>query len=437
MTNWLLLIVCLSIACQDVTSAIHQRKSSKNLEHSMNVIHEWKYIDYDFGSDEKRQAAIQSGEYDYTKNYPFDVDQWHNKTFLAVIRYDGVPSSLNVISEKIGNGGCLLQPYPDWSWANYKDCSGIVSAYKIAIDKFDRLWVLDSGLINNIQLMCSPKLLAFDLNTSKLLKQIEIPHNIAVNASTGMGGPVSLVVQAMDPMNTTVYIADDRGDALIIYQNSDDSFHRLTSKTFDNDLRYSELAVAGESFTVHDGIFGMALSPVTNNLYYSPLTSHSLYYVNMEPFMKSQYEENNIEYEGIQDIFNTQSSAKVMSKNGVLFFGLVNNSAIGCWNEHQPLQRQNMDMVAQNEKTLQMIISMKIIQNLAYSGRMNRIHKNEYMLALSNRMQKIVNNDFNFDEVNFRILGANVNNLIKNTRCAKSNNQNNNQNKYKNQAHLN
>ena len=44
----------------------------------------------------------------------------------------------------------------------------------------------------------------------------------------------------------------------------------------------------------------------------------------------------------IQDIFNTQSSAKVMSKNGVLFFGLVNNSAIGCWNEHQPLQRQNM-----------------------------------------------------------------------------------------------
>ena len=48
----------------------------------MNVIHEWKYIDYDFGSDEKRQAAIQSGEYDYTKNYPFDVDQWHSKIFI-------------------------------------------------------------------------------------------------------------------------------------------------------------------------------------------------------------------------------------------------------------------------------------------------------------------------------------------------------------------
>lgn len=82
MTNWLLLIVCLSVACQDVTSAIHQKKSSKNLEHSMNVIHEWKYLDYDFDSNEKKQAAIQFGEYDYTKNYPFDVDQWHGKIFV-------------------------------------------------------------------------------------------------------------------------------------------------------------------------------------------------------------------------------------------------------------------------------------------------------------------------------------------------------------------
>ena len=45
-------------------------------------MHEWKYIDYDFGSEEKRQAAIQSDEYDHTKNYPFDVDQWRGKIFL-------------------------------------------------------------------------------------------------------------------------------------------------------------------------------------------------------------------------------------------------------------------------------------------------------------------------------------------------------------------
>ena len=53
-----------------------------SLKNSLKVMHEWKYMDYDFGNEEKRQAAIQSGEYDHTKNYPFDVDQWRGKIFL-------------------------------------------------------------------------------------------------------------------------------------------------------------------------------------------------------------------------------------------------------------------------------------------------------------------------------------------------------------------
>lgn len=42
-----------------------------------------------------------------------------------------------------------------------------------------------------------------------------------------------------------------------------------------------------------------------------------------------------------QDILNTQSFGKVVSKNGVLFLGLVGNSGIACVNEHQVLQRES------------------------------------------------------------------------------------------------
>ncbi|XP_003695161.3 major royal jelly protein 2 isoform X2 [Apis florea] len=425
MIKWVFMVACLGITCQGATV---RENSAKNLENSLNIIHEWKYIDYDFGSDERRQAAIQSGEYDYRRNYPFDVDQWRDKTFVTVLRYDGVPSSLNVISEKNGNGGRLLQPYPDWSFTKYKDCSGIVSAYNIAIDKFDRLWVLDSGLINNTQPMCSPKLLVFDLNASKLLKQVHIPHDVAVNSTTGKGGLVSLVVQAESSMNTLVYIADHSGDGLIVYQNSDDSFHRLASNTFDYDPRYTKMTIEGESFTMQDGIYGMALSPVTNNLYYSPLSSRSLYYVNTKPFLKSQYGGNNVQYKGVQDIFNTQSTAKAVSKNGILFFGLVNNTAVGCLNEHQPIQKENTDMVAQNEETLQMIVGMKIKELLPHIAiiNINNVINNEYMLVLSNRMQKILNNDLNINDINFRILIGGVSDLLENTRCANSNIQNGN-----------
>lgn len=89
-------------------------------------------------------------------------------------------------------------------------------------------------------------------------------------------------------------------------------------------------------------------------------------------------------------------------------------------------------MVAQNDRTLQMIAGMKIKEELPHFVGSNKPVKDEYMLVLSNRMQKIVNDDFNFDDVNFRILGANVNDLIMNTRCANSDNQNNNQNKHNN-----
>lgn len=85
-------------------------------------------------------------------------------------------------------------------------------------------------------------------------------------------------------------------------------------------------------------------------------------------------------------------------------------------------------MVAQNKETLQMIIAMKILEDLQQFGKINRTQRNEYMLVLSNRIQKIVNNDFNFDEINFRILKANVNDLIRNTRCANNDIQNNNKN---------
>ncbi|XP_043784589.1 major royal jelly protein 4-like [Apis laboriosa] len=432
MTKLLLLVACLGIACQNIRGAVVRENSSrKNLTNTLNVIYEWKHIDYDFGSDERRQTAIESGEYDRTKNYPSDVDQWHDKTFVTMLRYNGVPSSLNVVSDKTGNGGPLLQPYPDWSFAKYEDCSGIVSAHKIAIDEYERLWVLDSGLVND-QSMCSPKLLAFNLNTSQLLKQVEIPHNVAVNTITGKGRLVSLTVQAMDSVNTTVYMADNGDDALIVYQNADDSFHRLSSHNHNS----RSDKISQENLTlqeVDNRVSGMALSPVTNNLYYSHLSSQNLYYVNTESLMNSQNQGNDVQYERVQDIFNSQLSVKAVSKNGVLLFGFANNT-LGCWNEHQSLDRQNIDVVAQNE-TLQMIVSMKVKQNPPQSGRINNTQRNEYLLVLSNRMQNMLNNNLNLEHMNFRILGTNVNDLIRNSRCANSDNQDNNQhNRNHNQA---
>lgn len=75
-----------------------------------------------------------------------------------------------------------------------------------------------------------------------------------------------------------------------------------------------------------------------------------------------------------------------------------------------------------------MIAGMKIKEELPHFVGSNKPVKDEYMLVLSNKMQKIVNNDFNFNDVNFRILGANVKELMRNTHCANFNNKNNQKN---------
>lgn len=87
------------------------------------------------------------------------------------------------------------------------------------------------------------------------------------------------------------------------------------------------------------------------------------------------------------------------------------------------------DIVARNE-TLQIVVGMKIKQNLPQSGKVNNTQRNEHLLALTNKKQDVLNNNLNLEHVNFQILDANVNDLIRNSRCANSDNQDNNQHNY-------
>lgn len=79
------------------------------------------------------------------------------------------------------------------------------------------------------------------------------------------------------------------------------------------------------------------------------------------------------------------------------------------------------EVVAKNKETLQAIIGLKVKTKLPIIPIV--IHGfpvvYEYVLAASNRMQKLFHG-FDFNEVNFRILTANVDDLIKNTRCTPS-----------------
>lgn len=80
--NWWL-ILYFGIVCQTITKAHYYSRHFK--ANALKVVYQWKYFDYNFGSNERRQAAIQSGKYNYKNNFPIDVDRWHGKVYKVLI----------------------------------------------------------------------------------------------------------------------------------------------------------------------------------------------------------------------------------------------------------------------------------------------------------------------------------------------------------------
>lgn len=58
----------------------------------------------------------------------------------------------------------------------------------------------------------------------------------------------------------------------------------------------------------------------------------------------------------------SQSAAQAMDRNGVLFYGLMSETAIGCWNSKnfQEFGGNNLDILVSNQETLQFASGLKV-----------------------------------------------------------------------------
>lgn len=54
---------------------------------------------------------------------------------MTAVKNKGVPASLMTVTDKMGKGGPLLRPYPNWSWyENINDkCDGIIGVYRVYV----------------------------------------------------------------------------------------------------------------------------------------------------------------------------------------------------------------------------------------------------------------------------------------------------------------
>ncbi|KFB53641.1 AGAP004549-PA-like protein [Anopheles sinensis] len=391
---------------------------------------EWKAADFVFPSETARNEALSSGRYVPENCIPLDMDVDYSnparsRLFVTIPRFvTGIPYTLGRVSRTQGPSGPLIEPYPNAAIQERPEnnnCQGIVSVFRVKIDECNRLWVLDTGKIGENRI-CLPQLVVFDMKTDQIIHRYQIPADQLVCELSLL---VNLLVDVQDPsplgscQNTKVYMADVTASAMIVYDMARGKSWRITNKQMYPNPDYGTFTISNESFDLMDGIVAMAMSPriPSDNVVFSgygqnsnwrPSSDRLLYFHALasltENAVRASVLHNDTMWEADVEaqprafrpigIRPSQSVAEAMDSNGNLFFGLLSQNAIACWDSTTPYNPANMRIVSQNSEKLQFPSGVKIVRNRKGV---------EELWVLTCRFQKVMTGSLNTNQTNFRI----------------------------------
>lgn len=179
-----------------------------------------------------------------------------------------------------------MRPYPSWDWhanpeALQPDCTRLMSVYRIWVDECDRLWVLDSGVVNatiQINPVCPPKILVFDLRTDQPIFSYEFPPDQVKEDSLHS----NLVVDIRNGRcnDAHAYITDVWRFGITVFSLAKGRSWRISHHFFYPTPEACDYTLNGLNFQWTDGVFGMSLSPINEPpdrlLFFHPMSSYGV-----------------------------------------------------------------------------------------------------------------------------------------------------------------
>ncbi|XP_076623551.1 yellow-e3 [Colletes latitarsis] len=390
----------------------------------LKSIYEWKRLEFAFPNEIARQTAIKNGQFIPGAPVPIDVDVYNgghmSRIFVSVPRFqDGVPVTLGYVTdEQTAAGNPIIAPYPNWDYNAIGSCDSITSVYRMQIDECGRLWVLDTGKLGD-KWVCQPQLLVFSLDTNQLIHRYRFPRDRYKDDSLY----VTVAVDIRDAVDreckdTFAYIADVTGFALLVYDYRNSRSWKIVNNLFYPYPPYGTFNIRDDTFDLMDGILGLALGPLRNGdriLYFHSLASRVEGWVATSVIRNYTLFRDNPEaaprsFVPFKMERSSQSAAEAMDRNGVLFFGLLSDLAIGCWNSNSYPEygARNNEILVTNPETLQFPSGLKIVTSK--KGR-----QEIWILTVS--FQKYMSGSLNSNETNFRIQAGFLEELVRGTKC--------------------
>ncbi|XP_055372763.1 protein yellow-like isoform X2 [Condylostylus longicornis] len=391
------------------------------IDNPFEIIYQWKYLDFEFNTYQRRKLAISRSEYIPENNLPLGIDISSDRIFVTTPRWkDGVPASLNFLPKNPNELSPLLQPYPnlDEHGDPYNpDCNKLISVYRTQIDECGRLWCIDSGIVNatvNLNQICPPKIVAYDLNSNKRVVNYNLPPEQIKQESLHS----NIIVDIRDGIcnDAYAYVTDVWRYGIVVYSLARNQSWRTTNHFYYPTPEYSDFNVYGLNFQWPDGAFGMSLSPANGYkdrlLFFHPMASNKEFAVSTNILRDESLwlpggsgAPKSVIQIGNRGL-NGQSSTSGISKNQIMFFTLVHRDSVGCWDINKPYTKQNLNIIAQNDSGIVFPNDLKIDKDI-----------NQNVWIISNKLPIFLYSQLNYNEINFKIMRANINNAIKNTIC--------------------
>lgn len=229
------------------------------------------------------------------------------------------------------------------------------------------MWVIDSGNVGGVQ-HCPPQLLKFDLSTDRLLHRFRLPNDTYV-AHASILIATNLLTQDPPPRGncarTMIYIPDVNYHGLIVYDHQADAAWRIENRFMYPDPDYGRHTIAGESFTLMDGIF--SVNNDRQNLYFHPLASISEYSVPLSLINRRQNWEDNSG--AMEDQFKllgrrkSECAASAMDSRNNLYCVTLNPIKLFAWNTNTPYTTRNFGNLPAKSSELQFVSGMKVVRN--------------------------------------------------------------------------
>lgn len=359
----------------------------------VEVINKWNLLNFNFPYDYDFLNAFRPENTVFT-----GLEVTHDRIFLAVPRLRvGVPATVATIPRNSPpQSSPVLQAYPDWSQhetgkGGNASCDGLVSVYRLKADSCNRLWVLDSGVMTSLddfRVVCPPKIVIFDLRTDQIVRTVVFPREVLRPASLLTNLVIDETLQgACD--DALVYMTDTAAPGLVVYDSAKDRTWRVMHPTMFPDPDFSDYTVDGETFTLMDGIIGVAHAPSTGTLYYQPLATDRIFSVSTQVISKGPLAEGEVLPVTLVGRKASQGIGLAVDlRDESLYFSPIEQTSLASW----------------NPKTNQQKLLAYDLQQLQFPTEVRWIGLDGGIWALTTRFQKFFKRAYNNNEVNLRII---------------------------------